>query len=188
MAKFFIEAGYPAESVHVSGPLGLPGYYRASKQWDVVVAIDGVLVAAFEMKALGGPSYGNNANNRLEEALGSAVDVQRAALANLYPRESPWLGYLFVIEDAPKTRKPVKTEKMLLPVDDVWVGRSYQERFALTLQRLGEERMYDTVCYLVSSPSQPDPEEPVEALNWAHFSAAIKARIAYLKELGYPKH
>jgi hypothetical protein len=48
------------------------------------------LVAAFELKALGGPSFGNNYNNRVEEALGSAVDLRRAALADLFPGEKPW--------------------------------------------------------------------------------------------------
>jgi hypothetical protein len=46
-------------------------------------------VAAFELKALGAPSFGNNYNNRVEEALGSAVDLRRAALADLFPGENP---------------------------------------------------------------------------------------------------
>src|SRR5690348_18324512 len=74
LAKFFLEAGYPPESIRVtkSQRLELPGYYRPQKQWDVVVAYQNTLIAAFELKALGGPSFGNNYNNRVEEALGSA--------------------------------------------------------------------------------------------------------------------
>jgi hypothetical protein len=56
LAKFFLDAGFPPESIRVSKSQGLelPGYYRPQKQWDLVVVHQGVLVAAFEMKALGG--------------------------------------------------------------------------------------------------------------------------------------
>lgn len=57
IARFFLDAGFPAESIHATGNMvGLPGYYRPTKNWDLVVVHDGVLVAAVELKALGGPS------------------------------------------------------------------------------------------------------------------------------------
>jgi hypothetical protein len=46
--------------------------------------------------------------------------------------------------------------------------------------------LYDAVCYLVSSPADPTPVEPVVALDWRHFAAAIQARITYLAALGFP--
>ena len=187
IAKFFIEAGYPASCIHVDRNLELPGYFRPSKKWDVVVSVDGVLVAAFELKGLGGPSFGNNANNRVEEALGSSMCLRRAALADLYPGEQPWVGYLFVMEDASGSRKPVRVPRGTLRPDPIWEGQSYQGRFGITLKRLLDEKVYDSVCYLVSSASHPDPAEPVEALDWTHFAAAIRARIHYLAELGYPQ-
>lgn len=76
VAKFFSEAGFPASSIRINRGVDLPGYFRPSKQWDVVVVLNGILVAAFELKALGGPSFGNNANNRVEEALGKRVCVE----------------------------------------------------------------------------------------------------------------
>lgn len=186
IAKFFVEAGYPPSSIRINSGVELPGYFRPTKKWDVVVGLNGVLVAAFEMKALGGPSFGNNANNRVEEALGSSVDLRRAALADLYPAEQPWIGYLFVMEDAPGSRRPVRVPPGALATDPVWDGQSYQGRFGITLKRLLDENVYDSVCYLVSSPDEPDPREPVDALNWAHFAAGIRARLHYLAELGYP--
>ncbi|WP_225074752.1 PaeR7I family type II restriction endonuclease [Streptomyces sp. CoT10] len=188
LAKFFLDAGYPAESIRVTKSQGLelPGYYRPQKQWDVVVVYENVLVAAFELKALGGPSYGNNFNNRVEEALGSAVDLRRAALADLFPRERPWLGYFFIMEDGNKSRTAVKTAKGALPVDNVWHGASYQDRFGIFCRRLTEEQLYDAVCYVTSSAQDPTPKEPVESLDWRHFAAAIRARLTYLKDLGVP--
>ncbi|MFY1669237.1 PaeR7I family type II restriction endonuclease [Plantactinospora sp. WMMB334] len=153
IAKFFLEAGYPPYDIRVTPNqrLELPGYYRPQKQWDLVVAHRNTLIAAFELKALGDPSFGNNYNNRVEEALGSALDLRRAALAELFPGEKPWLGYFFVMEDAPGSRDPVRTARGAFPVDPIWTGRSYQERFSLFCQRLLDERIYDAVCYITSS-------------------------------------
>ncbi|CAM5665914.1 PaeR7I family type II restriction endonuclease [Streptomyces fumanus] len=188
LAKFFLDAGYPASSIRVTKSQGLelPGYYRPQKQWDLVVVHNKVLVAAFELKALGGPSYGNNYNNRVEEALGSAVDLRRAALANLYPEEKPWLGYFFIMQDGEGSRRPVKTAKGALPVDEVWHGTSYQDRFGIFCERLMDEQLYDAACYVTSSAENPKPIELVKSLDWRHFSAAINARLTYLKDLGIP--
>ncbi|MGQ0839858.1 PaeR7I family type II restriction endonuclease [Actinokineospora sp.] len=187
LSKFFLEAGYPPQDIRVtkSQRLELPGYYRPQKQWDLVVAHENTLVAAFELKALGGPSFGNNYNNRVEEALGSAVDLRRAALEKLFPGEKPWLGYF--MEDGAGSRSPVRIEKGAFPVARVWHGSSYQKRFGVFCERLMEERIYDSVCYVTSSALESKPSEPVESLDWRHFSAAINARIGFLKELGLPK-
>ncbi|MFD4786233.1 PaeR7I family type II restriction endonuclease [Streptomyces sp. NPDC058459] len=188
LAKFFLEAGYPAESIRVSKSQGLelPGYYRPQKQWDLVVVHEGVLVAAFELKALGGPSFGNNFNNRVEEALGSAVDLRRAALADLFPKEKPWLGYFFIMQDGQGSRRPVKTAKGALPADKIWTETSYQDRFGIFCERLMAEQLYDAACYVTSSAEDPTPIELVESLDWRHFSAAINARLTYLRDLGIP--
>jgi hypothetical protein len=188
LAKFFIEAGYPYSSIRVtvSQGLELPGYYRPQKRWDVVVAHGDVLVAAFELKALGGPSFGNNYNNRVEEALGSAVDLRRAALADFYPGEKPWLGYFFIMQDEPGSRSELRLNKGAFPVESIWEGASYQRRFAVFCERLVAENLYDAVCYVTSPARDPQPVELVPSLDWRHFSAAINARITYLRELGIP--
>lgn len=188
VARFFMDAGYPAESVRVTGRQGLalPGYFRPQKLWDVVVAHRGTLVAALELTALCGPSFGNNYNNRVEEALGSAIDVHHAQLAKLYPGEKPWLGYFFLLEDTDRSRQPVTIAPGVFDIDPTWRGRSCQQRVELFCSRLLDERLYDAVCYVTSSPAEPRPREPADALNWQRFAAAINARISYLKELGFP--
>lgn len=38
IARFFTDAGYPPESIHAGGAgIRLPGYYRPTKDWDLVV-------------------------------------------------------------------------------------------------------------------------------------------------------
>ena len=56
----------------------LPGFFRPTKLWDVVVIDGGRLIAALEFKSQVGPSFGNNFNNRTEEAIGSAHDLWTA--------------------------------------------------------------------------------------------------------------
>jgi hypothetical protein len=189
VAKFFLEAGYPPTAIRISGAaaLALPGYYRPQKRWDIVVTHGNTLVAAFELKALGARSFGNNYNNRVEEALGSAADIRRAALEDLYPGEKPWLGYFFIMEDAPRSRCIVKPDEGPFPAESIWHGRSYQDRFAIFCQRLMAEGLYDAICYITSSAADPVPREPVDSLDWRHFSAAINARIKYLSGLGLPE-
>ncbi|WP_197541354.1 PaeR7I family type II restriction endonuclease [Edwardsiella ictaluri] len=50
--------------------LTLPGYFRPTKLWDLLVLSRGELIAAIELKSQVGPSFGNNFNNRTEEAIG----------------------------------------------------------------------------------------------------------------------
>jgi hypothetical protein len=44
----------------------------------VLVMADGQLWIAVELKSQAGPSFGNNYNNRIEEALGNATDIRTA--------------------------------------------------------------------------------------------------------------
>jgi len=62
----------------VSSPTNLPGYFRPTKSWDLVVVSDEQLFASIEFNSHVGPSFGNNFNNRVEEALGSASDLWMA--------------------------------------------------------------------------------------------------------------
>ncbi|HEX4000418.1 MAG TPA: PaeR7I family type II restriction endonuclease [Pirellulales bacterium] len=83
----FIAAGVPEAHVYWKAKRKVPGYYRAEKDWDLVVVADGHLLALLEFKAQVGPSFGNNFNNRTEEALGNATDdPRRRARADSAPR------------------------------------------------------------------------------------------------------
>ena len=55
----------------------IPGFYRPTKDWDAIIVFQGRLLAALEFKSQVG-SLGNNFNNRVEEALGSAADLSVA--------------------------------------------------------------------------------------------------------------
>lgn len=68
----------PEKSIFTDFSLELPGFYRPNKKWDLLVVDRGRLIIAIEFKSQIGPSFGNNFNNRTEEAIGSALDLWTA--------------------------------------------------------------------------------------------------------------
>ena len=69
-----LEGGLPHAQVFCERALGLPGWYRPEKKWDLLTVADKRLLAGVEFKSQAG-SLGNNYNNRAEEAIGSATDL-----------------------------------------------------------------------------------------------------------------
>lgn len=114
MAAILRDAGIPDPEIHVKAKT-LPCYFRPSKDWDLIVKVGDDLIAVIEVKAHVG-SFGNNFNNRVEEALGSAADFWAAyAEATFKPSARPWLGYLMMLEDAPGSKRPAKPRKLPQP-------------------------------------------------------------------------
>ena len=74
----------------------------------MVVVSGSNLVAAIEVKSHVG-SFGNNFNNRVEEALGNATDFWTAYSKGIFnSSQKPWLGYLFMLEEDDKSLKPTR--------------------------------------------------------------------------------
>lgn len=149
-------------TIRQSGIIPLPGYYRRAKNWDIVVTYKDILVAVIECKSQVG-SFGNNFNNRTEEAIGNAVDLWRAYEAGLVGTVKPWLGFVFVIEHAAGSTTPVRDQgKPLYRTDPAFDDSSYTTRYQLLFQRLVRERLYDAACLIstvsgrafIASPSQ----------------------------------
>lgn len=93
--KLLIEAKVPESCIAVDKRIELPGWFRAEKKWDLVIVHERELLAAIEFKSQIGPSFGNNFNNRTEEALGSATDIWAAYREGAFkPSARPFLGYL----------------------------------------------------------------------------------------------
>ena len=74
MAELLEESGLPAESIFLEKQkIVLPGWFRPTKEWDLVALVDDKLLATVEFKSQVG-SFGNNFNNRTEETIGNATD------------------------------------------------------------------------------------------------------------------
>jgi type II restriction enzyme len=163
--------------------LTLPGHYRRSKDWDLLVTFKGALVAAVEFKSQVG-SIGNNFNNRTEEALGNAVDIWKAYEEGTFGAVRPWLGFVFVIEHSDVSSRVSRVDpSTLFPADPIFSGTSYIDRYRILGQRLVRERLYDATCVLTTRSGEGILEEPVAEVSVANFAAAVAGRIAYIEAL-----
>jgi hypothetical protein len=109
--EFLCENGLPKANVYCEKCVELPGWYRPEKKWDLLVVSDGKLIAGIEFKSQVG-SFGNNYNNRTEEAIGSATDIWSAYREGAFkPSARPWLGYLMLLEEAPESLSPVRARE-----------------------------------------------------------------------------
>lgn len=147
-----IAAGVPDSSISTGKRIELPGWFRAEKKWDLVVVHKGELVVALEFKSHIGPSFGNNFNNRTEEALGSATDIWAAYREGAFkPSSRPFLGYLMLAEDCAESRAPVRVKEPHFRVFGEFKGGSYQTRYAVLIEKLLRERLYDSACLLLAA-------------------------------------
>src|SRR5664279_5105243 len=125
--------------------LTLPGFFRPTKLWDLLVIHKGELIAAIELKSQRGPSFGNNFNNRTEEAIGTGHDLATAyregALGPKHPK--PWVGWVMLLEDCEKSNTPVAVSEPHFRVFPEFRGASYTKRYELLLRKLVREKLYD---------------------------------------------
>lgn len=173
--------------IRQTGIIPLPGYYRRAKNWDVVVTYKGALVAAIECKSQVG-SFGNNFNNRTEEAIGNAVDLWRANEDGLVGTVRPWLGFVLVFEHAPGSIHPVRDHgKPVYQPDPAFDNSSYTDRYRLLFQRLVRERLYDAACLISTKKGEGIHDEPLAEVSTQNLTAAIAGRVAYIQGLESPE-
>jgi hypothetical protein len=134
--------------------LTLPGYFRPTKLWDLLVIHQGELIAAIELKSHVGPSFGNNFNNRAEESIGTAHDFWTAYREGAFGKQPrPFAGWLMLVEDAPKSRSPVKDKSPHFPVSSEFQNASYLKRYDVLCQRLMQEQLYSSAAVIASPRS-----------------------------------
>ncbi len=190
LTELLSEAGLPDSSIHV-GATTLPGYFRPTKNWDLLVVVDGMLLASIELKAHVGPSFGNNFNNRVEEALGNSADLLTAYREGKFkPSQRPWLGWMILLEDTPKSTTPVRVDEPHFEVFPEFKEASYAKRYELFCERLMRERLYDGVCLLLSDKTgglkgaygEPNPE-----FGFTVFATSLTAHAIAYARLRDPK-
>jgi hypothetical protein len=179
IAALLEETGLQRATIYWRKKTELPGWYRAEKNWDLLVVADGKLVAIVEFKSHVG-SFGNNYNNRAEEALGNATDLWAAYQEGAFePSERPWLGYLMLLEHAPKSTRPVRAKEPHFKVFPEFNGASYAKRYELLLTKLIRSRLYDAGCFLLSSQEgglKGEYLEPSPELSFANFVTSLLGR------------
>lgn len=171
--------GLPSETVQMrKSQLILPGFFRATKNWDVLVVDKGRLLGVFEFKSQVG-SFGNNLNNRAEEVIGSAADLwvahhhgayggparSRSAIGEYAPAvlnpvvqsdpRPPFLAWLMLLEECDASMRAVRCEEPHFPVFDEFRDASYARRYQILCERLVERQLYSAACLLLTPTGQP---------------------------------
>jgi hypothetical protein len=132
----------------------LPGYFRPTKLWDLLVLHQGRLVAAIELKSQVGPSFGNNFNNRTEEAIGTAHDFWTAYREGAFGKNPrPFVGWLMLVEDAEGSRSTIRDRSPHFKVFPEFQGASYLKRYDILCQRLVQEQLYTTASLMTAPRS-----------------------------------
>lgn len=179
LADVLSESGLPGAAIH-SDATTLPGWFRPAKNWDLVVVDRGELVASIEFKAHVGPSFGNNFNNRVEEALGNSTDLLIAYREGKFsPSQRPWLGWLMLLEECPRSLAPVRVAEPHFGVFPEFKETSYAQRYAVFCERLMRERLYDAACLVLSNQVEGlrgGYREPNSELGFRSFVASLMGR------------
>src|ERR1700730_2184131 len=166
------ESGLPKAHVYCEKYVEIPGWYRPEKKWDLLVISDGKLLAGIEFKSQVG-SFGNNYNNRTEEAIGSATDIWAAYREGAFKLSArPWLGYLMLLEDVPGSVSPVRSREPHFGVFPEFKDASYAKRYEILLTKLVRERLYDAACFLMSNATDRPTgayREPAAELSFQNF-------------------
>lgn len=192
LGRICIAAGAPASQVYYKAPADdplkrtgsavgftLPGWFRPTKQWDLVVhhgdGANRMPIAIVELKSQNGPSFGNNANNRAEEAIGNALDLARAKSEGLIPGD-PWTGYAFVIEDDANSRLARgKNDRGMYPRAPLFADWSYISRVQHLCQRLLDEGLYDA-AWAVTTSRPP-------AFSWHELDENVSGYVRFITGL-----
>ncbi len=165
--------GLPDAFILTGRQAQLPGFFRPSKSWDIVILNNGTLIAAIELKSIA-DSFGKNANNRNEEVLGSGIDIKEAFEEDAFEGVTRlFTGYLILVEDCKETLKSVQIQMKYFRAMKVFMadpqnrneiyikdsngffsvvdGISYMERFDILCRRLMQKNLY-TAASLIKSP------------------------------------
>ena len=152
VTEIVLANGLAHAEIHLErAALTLPGYFRPTKLWDLLVIHQEELIAAIELKSHVGPSFGNNFNNRAEESIGTAHDFWTAYREGAFGKQTrPFAGWLMLVEDAPKSRSPVKEKSPHFPVSAEFQNASYLKRYDVLCQRLVLEQLYSSAAVIAS--------------------------------------
>jgi hypothetical protein len=179
LTDLIVEAGINDEHIFYNKHLELPGFFRPTKEWDLLVVREGQLIIALEAKSQVGPSFGNNFNNRTEEAIGSALDLWTAYREGAFNKTvQPWLGYIFLLEDCQASQTPVKVKEPHFKVFPEFASASYAKRYELLCRKLVRERHYSAAAFLTSKKQEGGKgifREPGKDLTFDLFAKSLFA-------------
>jgi len=176
-----VDAGIDNKFIFRKKSLELPGFFRPTKEWDLLVVKNGHLLVAIEAKSQVGPSFGNNFNNRTEEAMGSALDLWTAFREGAFNGGiQPFLGYFFMLEDCEASNRPVRVKEPHFKVFPEFAGASYMKRYELFCRKLILERHYTSASFIASDRETGLKGVYKEPANDLSFSLFFKSLLSHI--------
>ena len=181
LTEIAVSAGVPKSCIYLKNN-HIPGYYRATKDWDlIIVSPKKNLVAAIELKSQVG-SYGNNLNNRTEESLGSSEDFWTAFREKAFTcNQAPWLGYMMVVGKDPESTHEVKVSEPHFPVRNEFKDATYLDRYRILCQRLVLEHKYNAVS-LIATQGKGHYENLAENISIETFISSFRGHLLGLSD------
>lgn len=172
-----VRIGFSPEDIYDEGrTCTLPGWFRPTKNWGLLAFDHDELVSAVELKSISS-SFGNNANNRAEESIGSAVDAQEAYHEHLLGKSNipPVMGYAMIVRDCETSRAPAATLRSPhFPIDPEFEGVSYLKRFHILCERLRRKSLYNAVWLVFANPEVGKAYEPDPSMTYEMFIDTIE--------------
>jgi len=148
---------------HKRAVLTLPGYFRPTKLWDILITHKRELIAAVELKSQ-------------EEAIGTAHDFWTAYREGAFGKQPrPFIGWLMLVEDAPGSRAVVKENSPHFPIFNDFKGASYLKRYDILCQKLIQEQLYTTATVIASPRSAVNTGEFLELSDMTNLKAFVTA-------------
>jgi Restriction endonuclease XhoI len=171
IADRIMDIAGPGLEFRVNRAATLPGFYRPTKSWDLVVVRAGTPVLAVEYKSMVG-SEGKNLNNRADEIFGMAEDLRQAEIHGLLPKNMK-RAYVFIMGITSKSTEPVGAKTQIGTVDPIFDGASYLERAALMCERMRETGLFNLVWMIGVDETTRKYREPRPSVGWNRFEADL---------------
>lgn len=140
-----------------------------------------------QSKSQGSKSGQKDAGLRAAVTGGNATDLWAAYREGAFKTSGrPWLGYVFILEDCPKSQSGGKAvQEPHFPVFPEFRGASYARRYEIFLTKLLRERLYDGASLILTAKeagSRGAFSSPSKELSVETFAAGLLARaIAHTK-------
>ncbi|SFP68647.1 PaeR7I family type II restriction endonuclease [Amycolatopsis rubida] len=178
--QMFIDAGLSEDEVTTDTVI--PGYFRRSKNWDVVALHKGHLVGVVELKSQEN-SPGNNANNRIEEAIGSVVDAKTVQdISENFGKLGVWAAWCMTFnrDCEPRRRNGVRSKHF--PLDPEFVPFSYASQYGKAIERLIARNLYQAgwmVRTWVNDDGTVGYDEPISTATAETLAMQIESRVKF---------
>ncbi|MEU4828576.1 PaeR7I family type II restriction endonuclease [Actinomadura sp. NPDC023710] len=178
--QMFVDAGLGEDEVTTDTVI--PGYFRRSKNWDVVARHKGHLVGVVELKSQE-KSPSNNANNRIEEAIGSAFDARTVQdISEAFGKLGVWAAWCMTFNrDCEPTRRNGVTSKHF-PLDPAFVPFTYAGQYGTAIERFIAQNVYQAgwmVRTWVNDDSTVGYDEPIPTATAETLTTQIEMRVKF---------